>query len=290
MNNTQPAVVSYLLSQGITKLYHFTDRSNVLSIINNGGLFSWKACEEKGITVNRPGGNDTSRSLDFYRGLENYVRLSFTKSHPMMYLAQKEGRLLNPVVLEVDIAVAGSITTLFADRNATKTDAVITAGLNGARNIHFSTVKQPTHFNLLPEEKEFYQAEVLVLEKVPLECITNIDDFRPQPTTSTATSSATTTSSSSHGSIQKPIPWSPSSLPWSESAIRDVLENTRTASYTDMIKEIEDQNKKQEQILKDARRRQAEKEEEEKRKGRIILVCMLVFAVFMFICMMVALS
>lgn len=32
-----------ILSQNrITKLYHFTDRDNLESIINNGGLYSWK--------------------------------------------------------------------------------------------------------------------------------------------------------------------------------------------------------------------------------------------------------
>lgn len=33
--------------QGITKLYHFTDRDNLQSIIQNGGLYSWADCEEK---------------------------------------------------------------------------------------------------------------------------------------------------------------------------------------------------------------------------------------------------
>lgn len=227
MNNSQPDVISYLLSQGITKLYHFTDRSNIPSIIKSGGLLSWKACENKGITINKPGGNDASHSLDFYRGLENYVRLSFTQRHPMMYLAQKDGRISDPVVLEIDLAVAGLITTLFADRNATKTDAVITAGYNGAKNIHYSTVRQSTHFDLSPEEKEFYQAEVLVLERVPITCITNINDFRPKPHTPTSTSSVAatsskTTSSKSQSSAQTPLPWSPS-FPWSASVIDKVI-------------------------------------------------------------------
>ena len=285
MNNMQTDVVSYLLSQGITKLYHFTDKSNIPSIISNGGLFSWKACEKKGITINKPGGNDASHSLDFYRGLENYVRLSFTQRHPMMYLAQKDGRISNPVVLEIDLAVAGLITTLFADRNATKTDAVITAGYNGAKNIHFSTVRQSTHFNLSPEEKEFYQAEVLVLESVPLTCITNIDDFRPKPHTPTATpsvaaTSSKTTSSKSQSTAQTPLPWSPS-LPWSASAIDKLIKKTQesTQSNTDLIKDIEAQNKKQERILEEARRIQAQKDAEDKKKARLILLGFLIGAI-----------
>ena len=190
-----PDVVSYLRSQGITKLYHFTDRANIQSIINNGGLYSWKACENRGITINRPGGSDTSRSLDSYRGLGNYVRLSFSRNHPMMYVAQNDGRIIHPIVLEIDLSVAGLGTTLFSDRNATKNGAIIAAGYDGAKNIHFSTVKQPTHFDLPINEKEFYQAEVLVLERVPISCITNIDLYKPKPQTTSSSSTNTSTSS-----------------------------------------------------------------------------------------------
>lgn len=41
-----------LLEQhNITKLYHFTDRDNLENIIKNGGLYSWKDCEERGIDI-----------------------------------------------------------------------------------------------------------------------------------------------------------------------------------------------------------------------------------------------
>ena len=188
-------VVSYLKAQGITRLYHFTDRSNIQSIIDNGGLYSWKACENKGITISRPGGSDTSRSLDSYRGLGNYVRLCFTRNHPMMYVAKNDGRIINPVILEIDLSVAGLSTTKFSDRNATKNGAIIATGYDGAKNIHFSTVKQSTHFDLSESEKEFYQAEVLVLEKVPISCITNIDSFKPKPQTTPSYPNTRTTSS-----------------------------------------------------------------------------------------------
>lgn len=40
---------------GITKLYHFTDRDNLDSIVTNGGLYSWADCEAKGINIPKPG-------------------------------------------------------------------------------------------------------------------------------------------------------------------------------------------------------------------------------------------
>ena len=57
----------------ITTLYHFTDRDNLENIIKNGGLFSWKDCEERGITIPKPGGGgpgSTSWSLDQRDGLD----------------------------------------------------------------------------------------------------------------------------------------------------------------------------------------------------------------------------
>ena len=99
----------------------------------------------------------------------------------MMYVAKNDGRISNPVILEIDLAVAGYYGTKFSDRNATKNGAIIATGIEGARNIHYSTVKQPNHFDLPDNEKEFFQAEVLVLEKVPIYCITNIDSFKPKP-------------------------------------------------------------------------------------------------------------
>lgn len=53
-----------LEQQGINKLYHFTDRDNLESIIKNGGLYSWADCEQKGINISKPGGGQLSRQLE----------------------------------------------------------------------------------------------------------------------------------------------------------------------------------------------------------------------------------
>ena len=90
----------------ITKLYHFTDFDNLESIIKHGGLYSWADCDEKGIKIAKPGGSSQSRSLDSRDRLEHYVRLSFAYDHPMQYVAMNDGRISNPVVLEIDIETA----------------------------------------------------------------------------------------------------------------------------------------------------------------------------------------
>lgn len=48
----------------INKFYHFTDRSNIESILKNGGLYSWEDCLKKNIYIPHPGGSELSRNLD----------------------------------------------------------------------------------------------------------------------------------------------------------------------------------------------------------------------------------
>ena len=175
-NNWQ-AYQAIIEQQGIRKLYHFTDRDNLQSIIQHGGLYSWADCEEKGITIAKPGGSDGSRSLDARDGLQHYVRVSFVTRHPMMYVAMNEGRISNPVILEIDPEVIYWKDSQYADRNATKNGAQVGDGLDDFHKIHFSAVKARKHFDLAEEEQMFFQAEVLVKHFIPLECIKNIGNF-----------------------------------------------------------------------------------------------------------------
>ena len=164
----------------ITKLYHFTDRDNLKSIIDHGGLYAWKECEERGIAIPKPGGGgqgSLSWSLDQRDGLEHYVRLSFTPQHPMQYVAMSEGRISNPVTLEVDLEVIYDEATKYADRNATRNGAQVGGTLDDFKRIHFQTVKARRHFDLDADEQPFFQAEVLVKGCVPLKYITNIGNF-----------------------------------------------------------------------------------------------------------------
>ena len=169
--------IHVLEDHGITKLYHFTDRDNLESIIKNGGLYSWADCRDKGISIAKPGGSQQSRSLDTRDGLQYYVRLSFTKQHPMMYVAMKEERISNPIILEIDPVVVTLEDTMFADRNATKNGANVGDSLRDFLRIHFQSVKARKHFDLPEEEQMYYQAEVLVKNFIPIKCITNIGNF-----------------------------------------------------------------------------------------------------------------
>ena len=164
---------------GITKLYHFTDRDNLESIIKNGGLYSWMDCERKGIKINKPGGSIASRQLDSGRNLENYVRVSFTTQHPMMYVAMKDGRISNPVILEIDPEVIYWNDSLYANLNAARYTIRPNIGptISDFKQIHFQSVKAHKHFDLPEEEQPYFQAEVLVKNFIPLEYIKNIGNF-----------------------------------------------------------------------------------------------------------------
>jgi hypothetical protein len=167
-----------LKANKIKSLYHFTDKSNIKSIIKNGGLYSWHYSDRNNITIPYPGGGSLSRDLDKRYGLQDYVRISFTKEHPMMYTAKDDGRIKNPIILEIDLKVCYFLNTKYANMNATKTGHNCGDSLDDLQAIKFDIVKLPTHFDILNAENvKYFQAEVLVKTWIPIEFITNINDF-----------------------------------------------------------------------------------------------------------------
>ena len=85
-------------------LYHFTDVANLPSIAEHG-ILSKHESNKRNILVSVPGGNEWSRNADTLKGLDDYVNLCFTISHPMCYIAQSEGRVPNPQYLAIDADV-----------------------------------------------------------------------------------------------------------------------------------------------------------------------------------------
>lgn len=168
---------SVIERNGVKKLYHFTDRGNLESIIQNGGLYSWADCESKGIKIPRQGGNGLSRDLDTRNGLQHYVRTSFVKDHPMMFVAMNEQRISNPVILEIDPEVVWWEGSLYCNKNVTRNDADYGGTVDHLEQIHFDTVLKNRYFDLDESEKPFYNAEVMVKNFIPLEYITNIGNF-----------------------------------------------------------------------------------------------------------------
>ena len=165
-----------LLKHNITALYHFTDKENLQSIIDNGGLYSWKDAEEKGIAISKPGGSIDSHNLDRKKGLENYVRLSLVKEHPMKYVAKDENRQQQQVILVLAPELVFLKETKFSDKNAAarKYSVRIGPSIEDFRALHFDLFNQ-SYFDLSEEDQQFFQAEVLVKNFIPLKYILNIE-------------------------------------------------------------------------------------------------------------------
>lgn len=158
----------------IQKFYHFTDKSNIPSIIENGGLFSWASCENNHIKIARSGGSELSRLLDTKSGVEDYVRISLCKYHPMMFSALSDGRITDPVILEIDTDILYIDGNIFSNKNAVRSDAHKGSEYEDFALIHFATTQNKSQFDVSELEREYFQAEILVKNHIPLHYITNI--------------------------------------------------------------------------------------------------------------------
>ena len=108
--------------------------------------------------------DQASRNLDERKGLNNFVRLSLNDKNPMQYVAIKEKRVQNLIMLQVNLQVVSRPGVLFSDCNATRVDAVRSMS---PKIIRFDVVQQKDQFAVAPELKKFYQAEVLVPSPIP---------------------------------------------------------------------------------------------------------------------------
>ena len=173
----------FFRQKNITSLYHFTDRDNIDSIKRNKGLYSWDYCDKSNIQIPVSGGDQNSRIYDRRYGLQDYVRLSFVKDHPMKFVALRDNRINNAVVLEISIETCYFVNTLFANMNAADSKHTNSKGFSNNDTLDF--IKTKVHFDLfrcryndlIDMDRKYYQAEILVKTWIPIEYITNINNF-----------------------------------------------------------------------------------------------------------------
>lgn len=160
------ANIVQLKQNGIVKLYHFTDSSNVASIKKNGLMSASNLLKQEiSSTMNSSEG---SRQMDASAGLENYVRLSFCSHNPMLFVALQEKRITKPVILEISLEVVSRPGVLFSDCNATRKGSIISTS---PKIVRFDLVTK-SYFLVDESLKHFYQAEVLVPSPLPPHLIT----------------------------------------------------------------------------------------------------------------------
>jgi hypothetical protein len=161
-----PSIVT-LRAQGIRHLYHFTDSANLASI-RKVGLMSASELLKSDIS-SKMNSDEVSRKIDVDTGLGHFVRLSFCARNPMMFVAKKEARISNPVVLRVKLEAVSRPGVKFSNCNATRHDATISDHPDVVR---FDVVKAKNCFAVPELLRHFYQAEILVPSPLPPHLIT----------------------------------------------------------------------------------------------------------------------
>lgn len=170
-------IEDFLKDNGVMYLYHFTEASNLPLIKSRKGLYSWSYLESRGMKIPYPGGDTLSRGLDRDKGLEDYVRLSLCKSHPMAYrLHMQSNGQAKIVLLKIKVDVAWFESTFFSDINAADSKAKI--------GDDFRFIKKAFDFDAInlewcrsddPRHKK-RQAEVMVKTFIPAKYIVNLDN------------------------------------------------------------------------------------------------------------------
>lgn len=157
----------------IEYLYHFTDRRNLESIKEHGGLFSCRYLTTNNISTH-PGGDEELQRIDREYDLDDYVRLSFVHRHPMGWrLKMNENR--DFVVLKIRKDVAFSKDTLFSDVNAATPEHQHGGGIENLKAVNLDIVNID-YAAMNSKIQEQRTAEVMVRKSIPLEYIINIDN------------------------------------------------------------------------------------------------------------------
>ena len=87
----------------------------------------------------------------------------------MMFVAKKESRISNPVILRIKLEAVSRPGVMFSDCNATRHDAIIS---DRPSVVRFDVVKAKSCFAVPELLRHFYQAEVLVPSPLPPHLIT----------------------------------------------------------------------------------------------------------------------
>jgi hypothetical protein len=161
----------------INYIWHFTDQSNIESIKRLGGIFSLSELEKRDTLIPSPGGNDWSHDADKSKGMDKFVHLCFCCNHPMLYIAQNDGRIPNPVWLQVDKNILLDPDVRFTPDVSNKTGVPILDHDAAKEQIDFEVIYKRMDWKN-PEIQQRRQiaekSEILVPQVVPIEKIRNI--------------------------------------------------------------------------------------------------------------------
>ena len=164
---------------GIKNIWHFTDKANLDSILKYGGLLSLKALDDRGIEIPAPGGNQRSHETDRSKGLDSFVHLAFIKNHPMLYTAQKDGRIKNPIWLSIDTSILMDLGVRFCSSVSNSSGAKLLDYREAEKEIDFEVLYTYMNWSdseILARRNVAEKSEILVPNIVPLDKILSLNN------------------------------------------------------------------------------------------------------------------
>lgn len=120
----------------IPVLYHFTDKSNIPTIRQLGGLFSTALLKEMGHAF-CAGGDEDSLALDMRCGMDKFVHLCFVTGHPMAFRVKERKPDVELIYLQIDRAILHQPDIMFA------------TGVGYANNAETVTLAEAVERNLI---------------------------------------------------------------------------------------------------------------------------------------------
>jgi hypothetical protein len=163
----------------VTLLYHFTDRRNLPIIRERGGLYPMAQLRKAQINVPAPGGNQWSQDADGLKGLDEYVHLCFRNTHPMEYIARREGHIGDTIFLQIHADVLLWDGVRFTSDVSNKSGVQLQTVDEARAIIDFEVLYTRTDWKDPSIRQRLHQAEkyeILVPHKIPLEIIRNFPD------------------------------------------------------------------------------------------------------------------
>lgn len=139
-------------------IWHFTDKSNCESI-KASGLLSWKNLVTKGMVPAKPGGNKWSHDADELVGVDRYVHLAFSKQHPMLHVAMKDGRIENPVWIRISLDVLDLPGVMFTNDVANKAGVGLFANEDAKSNVDVEAIYKFLDFKVEGNQERKCAAE-----------------------------------------------------------------------------------------------------------------------------------
>lgn len=168
LKSDKDKILEYLKSNGIEYFYHFTEEDNLVNIRKSRGLYSQRECLSNSIFPKTSGEMRHLRNKDAEFFLEDYVRLSFCKRHPLI-----EGRSGNLVLLKFRIDVALFESTLFSDKDAALDEHEHGNRFEDLLKVRLDATKR-TITDTTDPDFAYSQAEIMVKGFVPQEYIVNL--------------------------------------------------------------------------------------------------------------------